>query len=225
MKKENVKNIVIPNLIWNLQRLPLSFLNNLRGRSRIKYGMTSLFNNGGFTLIELLVVVLIIGILAAVAVPQYQKAVEKSKTAQAITLLKSIAEATKIYEEQTGQWPSSFDALDVLIPAEFKPVGASRVQGYNSKDTRSNGIWEIQLEKYSKHKKIFIFRTDGRYEGAGFMYAHDGLSHATLNKKIHCFESWPKNQRPDDYGKYCRKLLGGGKRNAIGSSWDVFPYN
>ena len=60
-------------------------------------------NVGGFTLIELLVVVLIIGILSAVALPQYQKAVFKSRFAEAFTNLKTISEAVKLCEMENGK--------------------------------------------------------------------------------------------------------------------------
>ena len=50
----------------------------------------------GFTLIELLVVVLIIGILASVALPQYQKAVEKSRATEAIQMLHQLNNAMRV---------------------------------------------------------------------------------------------------------------------------------
>ncbi len=51
----------------------------------------------GFTLIEMLVVVLIIGVLAAIAVPQYEASIEKSRVAEALVMMKSIADAEQRY--------------------------------------------------------------------------------------------------------------------------------
>lgn len=74
--------------------------------------------NAGFTLIELLVVVLIIGILASVALPQYERAVEKSRAAEALVILKNIADANRVYYMANGVYATHLDELDIEIPGE-----------------------------------------------------------------------------------------------------------
>ena len=87
-------------------------------------------NKKGFTLIELLVVVLILGILAAMAMPQYFKAVERSRMSEAVSLLGSIAGAQQRKYLQINKYAGTFTGLDVA------PAGATG----NSYTTSDNGF-------------------------------------------------------------------------------------
>ena len=86
---------------------------------------------GGFTLIELLVVVLIIGILAAMAMPQYFKAVERSRMTEAVTLMDSVVKAQRRKFMQTNRYARNFKVLDV------SPKGASGTRYFTKGDPQT----------------------------------------------------------------------------------------
>ena len=72
---------------------------------------------GGFTLIELLVVVLIIGILAAVALPQYEKAVLKARYTEVQSVVSAAKKAAESYYMANGSYPQYWDDMDVDFPS------------------------------------------------------------------------------------------------------------
>lgn len=95
-----------------------------------------MYHKRGFTLIELLVVVLIIGILSAIALPQYQVAVAKSRYARGRVLVDAVWNAQQVYYMANGKYAPRFEDLDISLPAGLKHVYAP---GENGDDQYHDG--------------------------------------------------------------------------------------
>ncbi|ACC98206.1 PilE-like protein [Elusimicrobium minutum Pei191] len=128
----------------------------------------------GFTLIELLVVVLIIGILAAIALPQYTKAVERARASEAMILLRAVNDADERYFLATGSRALSLEDLDIEIPYTNKGGSPQRWTGKN---------FNITVYSYA----IYFERTTGDYSILKYRLSCDpGMAFGLGCDKIFC---------------------------------------
>ena len=165
-----------------------------------------LYLRRAFTLIELLVVVVIIAILAAVAVPQYQRALEKSKATQAFALIKSIYHAQTTFYLSHGKYATSFNELDVEIPFTGSvPYYTNSV----AKDTRSNDDWSAQIYGSDASFGIVMGRLQGKYAGAGFGMFLESTRFPTGIPLCLEYMKEAGITFGQEEGAYCKKLFNG----------------
>src|ERR1044072_3326802 len=78
----------------------------------------------GFTLVELAVVIIIIGILAAFAVPRFLDSVERSKAGEAFNYLSAVRSAQERYQVRQGTYADDITKLDIQMQEpKYFPVG------------------------------------------------------------------------------------------------------
>ena len=134
----------------------------------------------GFTLLELLIVVVIIGILAAIALPQYRKIVEKARMSEAIIMVEKIADAQERYYLINNDYTRDINDLDIdiigedttysgRIPAikgkffKFASSNASGTQNYISIVQRNKGTYILAINK-NKQKWCLLYKDVSKHE-------------------------------------------------------------
>lgn len=141
----------------------------------------------GFTLVELLVVVLVIGVLAAVALPQYRVAVARVRYVQLITLVQSIKQAQEAYYMANGRYSEDFAELDISAPAGGEVLRPGRIlyPGGNYLYLQDAKIVGANYTGMCNHYETLLAHSPGANAGKSFCWvAAEAACDAELGEKI-----------------------------------------
>lgn len=134
-------------------------------------------NNSGFTLIEVLVVVLIIGILTSVALPQYRKAVLRSRFSQMLVYNKAIYNAQIIFHDTYNRYADTKEELDISLPqAPYVSCAVNYQNGTLCHLNTGQGDIAIIEQPFSSGQMICCTYNTNNYAGASLCATEMGTN-------------------------------------------------